>query len=255
MRTISRIALAAALAAACGCGRGNDAEEQDARIAHLEQSMGESKSVERRLGQEIAVARGALLRTAEDLRQTVQKETVDTVRNFERLGQAVEETGSRVALLEARVQALENRQSAPPSSPPPTAEPAPVGSDFIEPPAGPEADLFPLRVTEVAGGKVVAATHTTAQYVPDKLPAREEFGTANYTIKETEVEDYVYEVSCTLENLTRTAKDVVISAGESAQRLSLQPGETRTNVSVIAAMGADLSVAVGGYSRRFPVTY
>ncbi|MFH0953883.1 MAG: hypothetical protein V1873_06105 [Verrucomicrobiota bacterium] len=257
MRTSVLLAMCMVL---CGCSDRQAREQvshQQVRMDQLEQAVTDLRNAQQRTEQDLAILREAQQRTRDDARKAGEQGAAGNAHAIEQLGQVVQESGARITSLEAdarqlRVQIEDLRQQR--AAPAPSS-PAPVGSDFLEAPAGPEADLFPVRVTEVAGGKVVTGTHVSTQYVPDRKPVRDEFGSADYKMAETNVEESAYQVTCTLQNLTRTPKQVSLSAGETTEKLTLGPGETMIGVKVSAAMGAELSVMVGGYTRRYPVSY
>ena len=246
-----------------GCSIGKMPErldQQQASIEQLEQSVNEVKQAQQRADQALTDMRQDQRRKSDDLRKTVRQQIADDTRALSHMRETADEHGGRIARLEAAVeqlkaQVLELQERKGHAALAPPFSPAPPGSDFVEPPAGSDPDLFPIRVSEVAGQKVVAGKHVTTRYVPGSKPVGDEFGSRDYEAKETEVDEYAYQVACTLQNLTRTPKEVALSAGESTEKLTLEPGQTRTNVSVIASRGADLSVMVGGYARRYPVAY
>ena len=84
----------------------------------------------------------------------------------------------------------------------------------------------------------------------------DDFGDTQFRTKfeEVTVPEYDYQVSYTVQNLTRSDKVITVGAGRKTKNVTLLPGEIATNT-VDSAMGADLTVRIGGAVRRFPVTY
>jgi len=136
------------------------------------------------------------------------------------------------------------------------SQPDPAASEFIQPPAETNRDLFPVAIIDVRGAQVVSGSYTTTQSVTTDETYEDDFGETQYRTKleEVTVPEYDYQVSYTVQNLTRVPKQLAVGAGRKTKTVALQPGETLTNV-VESALGADLTVRVGGTVRRFPVTY
>jgi cell division protein FtsB len=118
-----------------------------------------------------------------------------------------------------------------------------AASDFIEPPEGPNPDLFPVVVFGIAGKRGVTGTHRSSRFVEAPTPQKNERGEKTRFVREEyEVNEYGYSVGFSVSNLTRSARDITVSAGLEAARFTIPPGETVTNLS-------------GSSTRRYPVTY
>ncbi len=130
-------------------------------------------------------------------------------------------------------------------------------ADFIETPATDNPDLFPIRITHVAGRQYVAATHPSTQIVESEIAAKDDYGRLVPMRKavETEVEEMALEVGFSAQNLTRTEKTISYTAGAGTRIVVLKPGETLDGLTVRSAFGSDLHVQAGGALRRFPVKY
>lgn len=130
-------------------------------------------------------------------------------------------------------------------------------ADFITTPTGSNPDFFPVAVRGVVGRKVVTGTHPTTKLVETEELYKDDFGRERKRMKEVteQVNEYGYEVSFSLENLTRTEKVIACTAGETTRMLTLQPGEKRDDVVVRSSLGASLRIESGSDFKRFSVTY
>ncbi len=251
--------LLAAFLAGCGGGSRQEVDELDARMAALEsriatlqQDVAEQSArmgvVEPNLHENFLLARRA------------HQQTEELAGEIQALEQRLQKSNAKIAELEyllrratSRVADLEKMQKGASISVTPR-EPSET-PDFIQPPA--DDDLFPVRVYDVTGRTVATGKHRTHVYEETGKMTVDTFGNKvpERVAREKEVEDLGFQVAFSVENLTKSPKQIAFSAGATEIRLTLAEGETRTNVTVVSAPGSDLSIAAGGYSKRFPVTY
>ena len=118
-------------------------------------------------------------------------------------------------------------------------------------------DPFPIRITDVRGGQVVTGRHTSTRMVETGRTYIDEFGQTAQKLAEEEVEvnEYGYEVTFSAENVSDQPCSFRCNAGLSEIVVSLQPGETAQDLAINAALGGELTVQAGGYTRRYAVTY
>ena len=74
-------------------------------------------------------------------------------------------------------------------------------------------------------------------------------------MENVQVDDYGYQASFSVENPTQAPVEISVSAGSKTESFMVPAGQVLNNLAVDSAMGADLTVMVGGYTRRFPITY
>lgn len=149
------------------------------------------------------------------------------------------------------------RQETPPVTPPP---PTTARVSVFTPPTpslsrGPTSSVFPLRIYDVTGRKAVSGKHTTLRFTTTEeltssgldLPRKVR------TPEAYEVDEYTYEVAFSAENLTRRPQTFSMRAGSLSRTAHLDAGETRTNLSTTAMMGAPLIITTGSHRMRFPI--
>lgn len=257
--------LTSALALLAGCSfRDKEAaarlEEQQRQIATLQQSVGDLAQAAQkpRTPTEAELARDKKLEQAED-------RLADVAARLGRLEQSlakpaapepVDAAAKPAAAPAAPSRAVVRYQNKPPQvSVYSSADTR--AADFIETPTGQNPDLFPVVVRAVVGKRAVTGTHPTTRIVTTDEVYKDEFGRERKRTKEVagEENEYGYEVSFALENLTRTEKVVSCSAGAATRMLTLLPGEKRLDVVVRSELGASLRVEVGSDFKRFGITY
>ncbi len=244
---MKRMILAALLLSAGACSR--QAEKTDAKV---DLQSARVSQIETRLA-DMGTAQAN--RTAE-LKKSLEQALADHAKNndiVERQLRALEEKvvgiDSSLKALESSVRKMETAEKIPA----PVVSSQSQESDFIQPPQDP----FPVRVFDVAGKKVKTGSHTSTRTVETDEIYRDSFGNKSKRLVQQEynVDEFGYRIFFSLQNLTRTDKEVSCDAGSSAQRITLPAEGITTNAFVDAALGANLSVRVGGYSRDFPVSY
>lgn len=115
---------------------------------------------------------------------------------------------------------------------------------------------FPLRIYDLAGRRTVSGKHTNIRFVtaPETTGGGGRDASGKVRIAEPyEVDEYTYEVAFSVENLTPRAQTFSMRAGGVSRTVYLDAGETRTNVSVAAMMGAPLIITKDTHRRRFVV--
>lgn len=241
--------LATLLLLLAGCSPGpeqgpSEAELNSARITQLEQKLA---------GLEVKADRQSA-QLDQTVRQNAKDQSESAVDLKNRMASVEErETSVEAALRELKAEVVKLRESQAQAPVTAYAPPAPA-DDFITPPG---EDLFPVRVFDVAGRKVVTGKHKSTQEVETGDTYRDQFGEKIAVMETTEVEvnEYGYQVVFSAENLTKTPKKLSAGAGTAEQNFALAAGETQTNLTVDSAVGADLSVTVAGQTRRWPVSY
>ncbi|MFH0909530.1 MAG: hypothetical protein V1929_12290 [bacterium] len=238
-------------------------DEQQARLQQLEKQVGEEdaklKAVDAKLLEAQRYARQIGTSQRESMRlQRGHQQQIDGVRDD--LAELQQKFFTPLTpLLTANPPATAVTTAPAPAYTAPISvysQPDPAVSDFIQPPAGTNNDLFPVSVSDVRGVKVVSGSYTTTQTVPTDDTYVDDFGEKqNRTrIEEVTMPEHDYRVSYTVQNLTRTPKLLAVGAGRKTKPVTLQPGETLTDV-VDSALGADLTVRIGGTVRRYPAGY
>lgn len=271
---MNRCAIAVLCLIAAGCSR-ND-PELESRLARQEEAL---RALEAKVaGLEKTEAAGASEPKPSDVQRyarqvglaqkdiqrsiRIQQEQIDDLRALldkkEEAAAAVAEPApvapEEAARVQSRSSALEKGFYTPVSVYTP---PNPALADFLEPPTDPKADLFPVAISEVRSEKIVTGTHETTQIVQSGETYEDEFGNIVPRFKEQDValQEYDYQIRFSARNLTRTPKDITAGAGRDSTVISLQPGESQTNLTIAAAFGADLTVRSRGEVRRFDVIY
>ena len=74
-------------------------------------------------------------------------------------------------------------------------------------------------------------------------------------LENVQVDDYGYQVAFSLENPTQAPVEISVSAGSKTENIIAPPGRILNNLTVDSALGADLTVTVGDFTRRFPIAY
>lgn len=259
---------------AAGCSRTDP--ELEARLARQEEALqaletkvaglqktdaevlGEPKPSDvQRYARQVGLAQKDLQRSIR-----IQQEQIDELRTLvdkrEEAAPAAAEPApvapDEAARVQSRTSALEKGFYTPVSVYTP---PNPALADFIEPPVDPKADLFPVAITDARSEKIVTGTHETTQIVQSGETYEDEFGNIVPRFKEQDValQEYDYQIRFAARNLTRTPKDITAGAGRDSTVITLQPGESQTNLTIAAAFGADLTVRSRGEVRRFEVNY
>jgi Flp pilus assembly protein TadG len=237
-------------------------DEQAKQVAALQQAVADAAKAAQapRAPTEAELARDQKL-------ATLEAQLADTAARLARLEQSL----AKPAPTENETKAAEAAPATPPPAPsravvkyqnkPPLVSvynsPDTRAADFITTPTGSNPDFFPVAVRGVVGRKVVTGTHPTTKLVETEELYKDDFGRERKRMKEVteQVSEYGYEVSFSLENLTRTEKVIACTAGETTRMLTLQPGEKRDDVVVRSSLGASLRIESGSDYKRFSVTY
>ncbi len=247
------VAALLAVSVACGCREqkpdplAEDLHAQRQRVARLEAQLSE---MERARLSDILQLQEKAEADGQEARRVVDQLTRLVSESQQRLSEQERMLGK----LQAELRAVQNRPEPPPAS---KAESGPQESDYITPPSGTASDLFPVLALNVEGWKVVTKTNLSSRAVETDKFERDSFGNKVRKVETQiyELYEYGYQARFGLQNLTKTAKDVVVSAGPSSKKLTLTPGETLTNAVVPSVMGASLSITVGNQTRRYPLAY
>lgn len=249
----------AVLCAGCGGNVQPAIDQQDARLSALESRIG---SVQKALDEQVKRIGVVEPNLHENflLARRAYEQTEELAGEIQALEQRLQKSNAKIAELEfqlrratSRLTELEKMQKGVSISVTPRETPG--ISDFINPPTS--DDLFPIRVYDVVGRTVVTGKHLTQVYEETGRMTVDAFGNAvpERVGREKEVDEQGFQAAFSVENLTKSQREITFSAGATEARLTLGAGETRTNVTVVSAPGSDLSVAAGGHSKRFPVTY
>ena len=118
-------------------------------------------------------------------------------------------------------------------------------------------DPFPVRIFGVEGRKVVTGHHTTVREVETDETSRDVFGDKikRSRLENVQVDDYGYQAGFSIENPTQAPVEIFVSAGSKTESFMAPAGQVLHHLAVDSALGADLTVMVGGYTRRFPIPY
>ena len=124
-------------------------------------------------------------------------------------------------------------------------------------PPTPPVNPFPVRIFGIEGRKVVTGNHATAHEVKTDETYKDVFGDKikRTRVENVQVDDYGYQASFSIENPTQAPVEISVSAGSKTESFIVPAGQVLNNLAVDSAMGADLTVIVGGYTRRFPIAY
>ncbi len=256
------IVLCALSLSACSGGRSDlrrEADRQADRIRQLEQRAAALEARNVQLEQQVQHLQKEATRQAYEWRKDLERETAalsGRIAELQRPGR--EAPPAPAPIPPARASQSPDTRIEPPGPKFSVFSATPAAlADFIQPPPGPNPDLFPLRVFEVRGRKVVTGSHTSVRYVETGEVYRDSFSDKQKKVepREEKVDEYGYQAAFSAENLTRTDKTIEVSAGGPAKTFVIAAGATATNLSVDSSMGAELSVAAGGMNRRFPVAY
>ena len=240
---MKRICLAAALLLSVSGCTGKKTESPSAPdpnaaiIAEIKRQMSE---LERNSSDELTTLKGNL--------DKVSRESKSVANDLQ---QQILLKDQRIAGLETRIQQLQSETRSLKQA---------QEKKEVEPPANPlppPADLFPIRIFAVEGLKVVTGNHTTVQQVETDKTVKDVFGDK---VKETRMEsvvvdDYGYQASFSAENPTQAPVEISVSAGAKTVTFVVPAGQVLNSLAVDSAMGADLTVTIGDYRRRFPITY
>jgi hypothetical protein len=121
----------------------------------------------------------------------------------------------------------------------------------------PPVDPFPIRIFGVEGRKVVTGNHATVREVETDETYKNVFGdkVKRTRMENVQVDDYGYQAGFSVENPTQAPVEISVSAGLKTGSFIVPAGQVLNNLAVDSAMGADLAVMVGGYTRRFSIAY
>jgi hypothetical protein len=234
------------------CQRGADEgaaillEEKTAQINRLEAEL---RNRENQQAREMDFARGELR----------QKE-IEFQRQRDETQQLLRMKDERIAVLERQL--ADSREAVrPPVVEPPVGIPVRPAEREVRPAAASRpAEIrasFPLRVFDVEGRKAVTGTHTTYRTVETGQTFRDEYGNRKpaLSVQEDLQNQYGYQAVFSVENLTAEAQTMTVRAGLITRHFTVPPGAVLTNLSVNAARGGGLQVAVGGRTQTHPVRY
>jgi outer membrane murein-binding lipoprotein Lpp len=279
-RTVILRLLPALLMVTAGCSRERmekvevDVADQSSRVQELEakvQALEDQLALVRRQQQAAVVPSVSSYQEAARVK-TLEKGFKDSADMIIALGRQVTSLSSRVAMFEASSASATATAAAtaPVASsaeiplPPAEVIRTPISirttedprlADFQEPPVG--DDLFPVHIAEVGLRKILVGTHKGTRYVETGEVYRDAFGkqTKKLRTETFDVEDYNYEAHFSASNLTRTAKTVSCSAGETTRVIAIAPASAVTGITVNAIIGSDLRVESAGFYRRIPLKF
>ncbi len=269
---MKRLVLAAALVLLAACSRKDVLREQ------VDQQSVQLRDLEQKLSQTEQMLRAEIEKKSAQVERNTQHAVdqlqIQVQRNLTDLEKSQAQLDRKIGILERRPQTAQTEPipasastaqalaSTAPSAPKMPvvsfySTPDPAADDFVVPPMGPDADLFPIRITQVTRNRVVTGKIKTSRFVDTGKIEKDDFGDASPIMKREELtaDEYGYQVSCAIENLTKTPKKVSLSAGGATTAIVVLPAQIITNVLINAAMGAGLSVEAGGYVRTYPITY
>jgi hypothetical protein len=157
----------------------------------------------------------------------------------------------RIAGLETRIQQLQSETRSLKQA----QEKKEIEAPASTPP--PQTDPFPIRISSVEGLRVVTGNHSTVRQVETDETGKDVFGdkVQQTRMESVVVDDYGYQASFTAENPTQSPIEISVSAGAKSAIFVVPAGKSLNNLTVDSAVGADLTVTIGDYRRRFPVTY
>jgi hypothetical protein len=247
-RAAAALLLAAGL---CACGGGGAAGGDAARLrSEIEQLRADLEALR------AATARPPTL-TLLDAEAKLSENMQSLDRKMDRLSG---EHQAAFARLSARISDLEKRLGAA-RAPAETAPAAPAAAadssiSFFTAPPNPAA-LFPAAVTGVKGEEVATGTRTASRYVDTQETYRDQFGELKpkQELRDFEVTEHAYRVTCSVENLTDKPLELVLRSGPGSLNLALAPRETRAAVSLPSAKGANLVVEAGARTKSYPVPF
>lgn len=213
-----------------------DLAAQAARLerSFLEQTVEEQKELQQRVVR------------AEDAREILESVLAERDRELATLRETVRNP-EPVAVAEVPTPSPEESSTARVS----VFRPPPIPADRRSGSPG-----FPLRIYDLAGRRTVSGKHTNIRFVtaPETTGGGGRDASGKVRIAEPyEVDEYTYEVAFSVENLTPRAQTFSMRAGGVSRTVYLDAGETRTNVSVAAMMGAPLIITKDTHRRRFVV--
>jgi hypothetical protein len=254
--------------AGCGPAPTPDAEAPALRerIAALEAELAETRTAQsNRLARAAAELEAEHQRRYDDMESTLRRQVFDLTQTIRQLREDLD-TARTIA---------PPPDTAPPPPPPPVdataAAPAdtPAGAaviseyrptppsrdEFLDPPEGPDADLFPVAVEAVRGATQVVGTHMSTRMVETGETIKDAFGQEKPVMRQEqyEVEDYAYRVTFQIHNRTRSPQEVRYQCGQESRTVRLAPGESQA-CTVGALVGAPLRLQIGNAIRQFPVT-
>ncbi|OGV42519.1 MAG: hypothetical protein A2X46_04430 [Lentisphaerae bacterium GWF2_57_35] len=220
--------------------------QQDQRIARLEARLSETESLRRT--EQRALAEKLEAQAAEGRHATDQL----TIQLSE-VNRTLDELENSANKLAAALQVLKQTPRAPEN----VYTPPPIESDFVEEPAGRNADRFPVALENIVGEEIVTGAHISTRMAPTDKFERDGMGNKTRVMEqeEFEVNEYGYQVRFDVRNLTRTPKEIEVSAGPASRRFTIPAEGVLTNAAVSSVMGAKLSVNIGSLSRSYPVEY
>lgn len=238
-----------------GCARGRE----ESGTAFLQKQLSERDVALEKLGRQVEELQRQHQQRLSDLEHDFRAREREYRRELASLQRLLEEKSRRVGELElalsqarARVgeweRALALRTEA--EKPPAFQEagaPAPSGA----------GEVFPIRVLDVTGRRVVTGSYTVTRDVDTGEVYRDEFGERRrkFVPRQETVREYGYRVDFSLENLSDRPVEITARAGLRTQSWTLAPRAAATNLSIEAARGSALQLMVGGLSRSFPVTF
>ena len=207
-------------------------------IAEIKRQMSE---LEKSSADELTTLKGSLDRVSKESRSAAND-----------LQQQILLKDQRIAGLENRIQQLQSETRNLKQ-----AQDKQVAASLENPPTTPQTDPFPIRIFAVEGLKVVTGNHTSVRQVETAETEKDMFGdkVKKTRMESVQLDEYGYQAGFSVENPTPAPVEISVSAGAKTKTFVVPDGRVLNNLAVDSAMGADLTVTVGGYTRRFPVTY
>lgn len=130
-------------------------------------------------------------------------------------------------------------------------------ADFIATPPAENQDMFPFRVSAVTGTTSVIGTHKSTRLVETTEKYRDHVGNLvpRWREEQIEVQEYEYKASFDVENLTKSDKELYVSAGQLPLRVTVKPGETMKGLTLSGSLGAKLTLESGSLTRSYAIEY
>jgi hypothetical protein len=233
---------AALLGSISGCTAKNESlplvpDPNTAIIAEVQRQMSE---LERKSAGELTTLRSAI--------EQVSKESKSTANDLQ---QQILLKDQRIIGLETRIQQLQSEiRSLKQAQEKRVFEPS---TNLPAPPVDP----FPVRIFDIEGLKVVTGNHSTVREIETGETYKDVFGDKikRTRMENVQVDDYGYQAAFSVENPTQAPIEISVSAGLKTDIFIVPAGQVLNNLTVNSAMGADLTVMVGGYTRRYPIAY
>jgi hypothetical protein len=245
-----------------GCsGSRDDREAQQHRVDELEAQIEEMRTVhDREIDQLVASLSSRHEEETTELRRAMSSESKSLQRILQTLRMQLQEQSNE----SVAVDPTPERNEARPAGPGQPSMPRTPAITTFRPPL-PSADQtlivayasptpFPLLIERLKGENVVVGSHASSRLVKTEEEYRDKFGNIQKRVvrEPVELENYEYQVSFAVSNLTEQAVSLDYRAGETWQTTSLDPS-IEIELAVKSTLGSPLMVRVGNQTRHFSV--